>query len=512
MKRYFYFLLFALTAMVFTGCSSDDDFTPDTPEGETFTASIEEASRTMLNGRKVTWLEGDVVNFRTAQAKVVAPYSVAPIGDGSTGLLSPAGTNKPKTNPYEAYYPKGVWAKNQQGVYTSALDYRQDYESENDISGVNPMYAKSSTTLLTFKNICGMLKLKLKGTAKVSRIQVTDGDYSLSGSFSLNNDMAVISSDAIRAGVYLNCGEGIQLTPEGKDFCISIPAGRTYNKLVIKVYDTDEGYYTMRISNATVDRNNVYTIEKTPKFKPVPAPVMPGAFSVSDDNGKTIRYVYFSRGNLYWDAIREQFDLEVNQQDYSPVPSTGHWAIYDPTHVNHFFYTADPEKSYKPTFNPSGDADTLFAHGMEMYGTKWQVLTENEWKYLFTRLSTDRKYLYAGKAVEIDNEYVIGMFLYPDDYVGNKDEDTWKEIEDAHIVILPVSGGARAQSNLGSTIASIGQQGTYMANKLRSGGTTGGYYFKTLNNGKDWTKTTIAFERNCGLAIRLVTEENPNEK
>ncbi len=433
------------------------------------------------------------------------------------GLLSPTGTNKPKTNPYEAYYPKGVWAQNQQGVYTSALDYRQDYESENDISGVNPMYAKSSTTLLTFKNICGMLKLKLKGTAKVSRIQVTDGDYSLSGSFSLNNDMAVISSDAIRAGVYLNCGEGIQLTPEGKDFCISIPAGRTYNKLVIKVYDTDEGYYTMRISNATVDRNNVYTIEKTPKFKPVPAPVMPGAFSVSDDNGKTIRYVYFSRGNLYWDAIREQFDLEVNQQDYLPVPVRGYWAHYDPSHVCHFYFSPDPAKSYANTYDSKGEktTDIIFAHGMEMYGTTWQVLTQNEWVYLMNRVSAvNGKALAAGKAVEIDNEYVIGMFLYPDDYVGNKDEDTWKEIEDAHIVILPVSGGARADAGDGSTMSSIGQQGTYMGRKLISWNTTtyGGYYFKTYDQGIVWERNTISFNRSNGISIRLVTEENPNEE
>ncbi|MCQ2114113.1 MAG: fimbrillin family protein [Bacteroidaceae bacterium] len=514
MKKYFYFLLFALTAMVFTGCSSDDDFTPDTPEGETFTASIEEASRTMLNGRKVTWIEGDAVNFATTATTLAAPYSVTPLGDGSMGLLSPTGTNTPKT-PYEAYYPESIWAKNEQGKYSSALNYRQDYESENNISKVNPMYATSETTYLTFKNICGMLRLKLKGTAKISRIMVSDGDHSLSGSFSLNNDMAVISStsEEMRTGVYLNCGEGIQLTPEGTDFCISIPAGRTYNKLVIKVYDTEDGYYTMRISNATVDRNNIYTIEKTPKFKPVPAPVMPGAFSVSNDDGKTIRKVYFSRGNMYWDAIREQFDLEVNQQDYSPVPLRGYWSVYDPTHVSHLFYTQDPEKAYGLTYDTSKDTktDTLFAHGMEMYGTKWQVLTENEWKYLFTRKGNG-KYLFAGKAVEIDNEYVIGMFLYPDDYVGNKDEDTWKEIEDAHIVILPVSGGARSHAGDGSTIASIGQQGTYMANKLRSNGSTGGYYFKTINKGKEWTKNTIAFGRGYGLAIRLVTEENPNEK
>ncbi|MCQ2114486.1 MAG: hypothetical protein MJY52_05425, partial [Bacteroidaceae bacterium] len=432
------------------------------------------------------------------------------IGDGSMGLLSPTGTNKPKT-PYEAYYPENVLTPGEWGSYFTALPSNQDYVGENNISGVNPMYATSKTTLLTFKNICGMLKLKLKGTAKVSRIYVTDGDYSLSGEFEMSSDMAVVKqSSQIRAGINIDCGDGIQLKPEGTDFCISIPAGKTYNKLVIKVYNTDEGYYTMRISNAKIDRNNIYAIEKEPKFKPIPAPVLPGAFSVSDDGGKTIRYVYFSRGNLYWDGDRGQFDLEINQQDYSPVPSTGHWAIYDPTHVNHFFYTADPKKSYKPTFNPSGDADTLFAHGMEMYGTKWQVLTEAEWGYLInSRLSADRKVLSAGKAVYIDNEYIIGYFLYPDDYVGNKDEDTWKEIEAAHIVILPLSGGAR---NSSGGVSSIGQQGTYMACKLR-GANTAGYYVKTDNGGTSFDKSSITFTRSgWAIPIRLVTEENPNEE
>lgn len=509
MKKYFYFLLFALTAMVFTGCSSDDDFVPETPKEDVFTASIEEASRTALNGRKVTWIDGDVVNFVTDSKYDCAPYDVTPIGDGGMGLLSPRSINQPK-KPYEAYYPADVWAPKEDGTYTSALPYRQDYDKENIISKVNPMYAKSDTTLLSFKNICGMLRLKLKGTAKVSRIQVTDGDNSLSGEFEMKNDMAVITANSskIRSGIYLNCGKGIELKPEGTDFCISIPAGKTYNKLVIKVYDSSGKYYTMRISGAAVERNNIYTIEMEPKFKDLPAPVMPGVFTVSNDEGETTRTVCFSRGNLYWDAVNEKFDLEVNQQDYLPIPVREKWAHYEPSHVSHFYYTKYPEKSYADAYGATGESrdDIIFAHGMEMYGTTWQVLTNNEWEYLIDgRVGTDGKPLAELKETEIDKEYIYGAFLYPDDYEGNRDEDTWKEIEAAHIVILPLSGDVRLNEGSGSTVQSIGERGTYMAKLKKLNGNPTAFCFDTRSG----TMNATTVQPNRGLSIRLVTPYNP---
>lgn len=117
-----------------------------------------------------------------------------------------------------------------------------------------PMRAVQATNnVLTFKPMCGLLRLKVSGDAAVNCIKVEDnkGIY-LSGYFNWDDNLgALIQRPATAAGVYfttLDCsnnGQGVALTAEGKEFYMVLPAGN-YSK-GLKVTITDRSHHTMTI-------------------------------------------------------------------------------------------------------------------------------------------------------------------------------------------------------------------------------------------------------------------------
>ena len=122
------------------------------------------------------------------------------------------------------------------------------------------MYAESSTTALSFKNLCGIVRLKVSTTQegkKVRKVSLS-ADKPLSGAFTILEDAAVVSG---AAGVSLDCGEdGIAIGAEAIPLFIAVPAG-TYNPLKITVITTDGEIQTRTSStDIVISRSKVTTI------------------------------------------------------------------------------------------------------------------------------------------------------------------------------------------------------------------------------------------------------------
>ncbi len=217
----------------------------DTFDPVVFTAFTETAAtKTALsgddgNGYEVHWESGDQIAIMGTNVGFFETSSTSSTGDFT--LVSGSDPGNPG---YRAYYPSTLLSSS---GWLQPLPAIQEYTAGNIVK--SPMYATSSTTSLEFKNICGIIRLILSTTQSditVSKIILT-ANQGMSGYFSLNNNVAVVSGTA---GVTLDCGSGVVLGSEPTPFYLSVPQG-DYTNLRIKVVTTD-GARQSKVANKTI--------------------------------------------------------------------------------------------------------------------------------------------------------------------------------------------------------------------------------------------------------------------
>lgn len=242
----------ALCLIALSSCQRETEFQDI---AGAFTATTESsATRTSLspNGDSfdVLWAKGDEITIVDAagQVGVYATESTT-----SQGVFAPKSGQEAVTPDFKAYFPATLYNDG-----TPTLPAVQTY-TENNIHTA-PMYAESSTTALSFKNLCGIVRLKVSTTQegkKVRKVSLS-ADKPLSGAFTILEDAAVVSGTA---GVSLDCGEeGVAIGAEAIPLFIAVPAG-TYNPLKITVITTDGEVQTRTSStDIVISRSKVTTI------------------------------------------------------------------------------------------------------------------------------------------------------------------------------------------------------------------------------------------------------------
>ena len=256
MKRNMIMLL-AAALFVVAGCKKDDK----TTEGEkmTFNAGFDNGNaKTEINGLDMSWNKGDAVmiNGKTFTADQ----------SGRNTTLSGERTFQ-EGGLYKAYFPASMYDNG-----TLTLPATQTYNGKN-LSGVNPMYAQSESTNLTFSNLCAMVKLQLTGSKTVKEIRVS-ADQPLSGEFEIaesgSNYKAVLKSKTGNAGVTLSCGTGVNLS-ENNVFYVALPEG-TYTNLKFFVETADNMCTSIDIPEASFEANVLRELVREPEFHTIVTP------------------------------------------------------------------------------------------------------------------------------------------------------------------------------------------------------------------------------------------------
>lgn len=110
------------------------------------------------------------------------------------------------------------------------LPAEQTYEENSFGNGTWPMVAVSEDNNITFKNVCGGIKLQLKGTHKVKSITIQGkNNEKLAGAATViaytdETKPAIVMDEGASTTVTLNCGEGVWLNEsEPTEFIISLP-------------------------------------------------------------------------------------------------------------------------------------------------------------------------------------------------------------------------------------------------------------------------------------------------
>lgn len=163
----------------------------------------------------------------------------------------------------------------------------QTYVENSFANGAFPMAAVSDNYDLTFRNVCGGIKLQLKGTQKVTSIKI-EGKNSekLAG----NADIIVFSDESLKpaitmasnalTSVTLNCGAGVQLNEStATEFIISLRPTTFSAGFTVVITDSDSKTHMAKTDKAnTVLRSSLLVM-------PI---IKVGSEYIPDEGGDTI--------------------------------------------------------------------------------------------------------------------------------------------------------------------------------------------------------------------------------
>lgn len=176
------------------------------------------------------WSRGDRIIISSSSSVPASSYFVTEDeGAGSAKFVydkSVSGNAKAKkADEWQAFYPASGYSF-ADGKHVLSLKSTQEYSESGFGSRAMPMAASSTTKELSFKNLCGICRLRissLKKDAYVNEIKLK-ADKNLYGSLYCTSASGswMMGKDGGNV-LTLNCGSGVKLSSEPKDFCIVLP-------------------------------------------------------------------------------------------------------------------------------------------------------------------------------------------------------------------------------------------------------------------------------------------------
>lgn len=273
-----------------------------------------------------------------------------------------------------------------------------------------------------------------------------------------------------------------------------------------------------------------------------PTGTINGKFTINEEGDQ----IYFSQGNLQYQASTNTWKFAENQYDYigdanSNISSTyegwidlfgwgtsGYHDSNDPYNVNYQPWSSS-DSELDNDYNTYGYGPSANMPDMNLTGTsanydwgvnnpisnggnianRWRTLTWTEWNYVLDTRNTPSGIRFAKAQVNDVN----GVILLPDDwttdtynlnntnnigasYISNVlNASQWVMIENAGGVFLPAAGG-----RFGTTVADVGSAGFYWLSSSNS--SCCAYYVYIYNFGI----YLVDYRRYLGRSVRLVCD------
>lgn len=491
--------------MTIVSCSKEND-------GDVqFKATMEDctdihAKTSLQSTGDLYWQDGDMVKIysNTANDDFAASGDFAASQSGSTNTVL-SGNVSLGNGPYKAIYPASI----AQSATTIMLPDAQT--NTNGSPDGFPMYAESNNRSLSFKNLCGLLKIVLpaKANTTLASAKLTVNEM-VSGTSTVSySNYSNVASTPTSGGntITVQCSQSLA---NGGVVWITLPAG-SYNGLDLEFTDNKGCVCTLthkdNASAVPVNRSQYTTIDLSSTsvtFLPTEG-VLNGEFSVSQS-----KKVRFSKGNLQYNVTNQTWQFADNQYDY--LGSNNNASSL----VDYFGYGNSTTLTF--TSNNDSDFQTWNDWGQNSItnggGTAniWSTLTSDEWGYLLGR-SNGTKY---GSAT-VDGKK--GFVILPDNWTTTPaglsftsgvssnnvySMDEWKDMEDAGAVFLPAAGNRPSST---SGISNVGNHGFYWTSTGYNDPTKA-YSFKFGGTGSSSYAYNANYEsnRHHGLSVRLVYE------
>lgn len=169
----------------------------------------------------------------------------------------------PENTALTALYPADAY-KFTDGKHTINIPENQTYRKNNISSGTMPMIAGATSRELSFRNVCGILRLRLntlEQDIRLSSIKVA-ADKGLAGPIATfkGTDVTWNNPDSETGhGITLSC-DGVALSPEPEDFHIVLPPGN-YSGFKIQLETDGPDKKTYRMDEVLeIERSAITTV------------------------------------------------------------------------------------------------------------------------------------------------------------------------------------------------------------------------------------------------------------
>ena len=290
-----------------------------TPESDLFVhIDNDDVTKTVIDeDNNILWESGDqILAFLDSKEGLAYQIKDSYIGK-SYGYFSKVSDLKPFEsslwpNGNVAYYPYSddvdISSSSSYADYTTltvTLPSVQKYAKGSFGNGVFPMVASSKDRNFSFRNICGGIKLQLKGTQRISSIKIEGKKYEkLSGAASVTTYIDKTKKPVIRmqgraeTSVTLDCG-GVSLNADTPtEFIIVLPPTDFTEGFTVTVTNTSGGRQVIETDKANqVLRSSLLVMPEVTVDIPVPETIEfnPDRYIVT-----TSDYTFVPSGDSFW--------------------------------------------------------------------------------------------------------------------------------------------------------------------------------------------------------------------
>ena len=437
-----------------------------------FTATVEHCTdasgKVLMDGNVLRWTDGDQIAVWGSDG--MGTYTTTNVGEYVTTFNFTEGDD-PGDPTYTAIYPASL-AQRQAVILLPPVQTSTDGSLQQF-----PMMARSSSSELVFKNLCGALRLRLQATGKsVVGIELASGAIRLWGLHQLNYNngaptlsLVYPSNGNSSPEVMLSIVNPQDITT-AHDFYVSLPPATYGAGFTIKIYASDGSVCTKTITSGhsfRIERSGIFTITLSGddlKFVP-DAGTLNGEFSVSPT-----KKVRFSQGNLMYSIFGTHTVADGGRVE-------GTWSF----RYNQYYRSSDMEGSSNSNystpwkddfrwgksgwnndaFSNSSDGDLTGPYAYADWGVynailnggnqpqQWRTLSYDEWDYL---LNQRRGHSVKWGIADINGYY--GLILLPDSWslptgidfnegaalsgavLNRYTTQQWKQLEEAGAVFL----------------------------------------------------------------------------
>lgn len=167
-------LFLGIFLLLLAGCQQDD-LVPFKDQDKSLksvraTTSSVVKSRTSLSGNSVIWENGNAIGIFSDVSDSIARYDLT----GMSGDEAQFESSKPvRGNTFYAFYPYAADAMISGTNVSFRLPAEQSFNFDSFASGVCPMVAQSTTNSFRFLQVCGLVRLNLKGNMNIQSISLS---------------------------------------------------------------------------------------------------------------------------------------------------------------------------------------------------------------------------------------------------------------------------------------------------------------------------------------------------
>lgn len=262
MKKIFTYICAAFLVLGFASCAKESISTTEEPIGMTILATLDEETDTKTSlmgddekGYKVVWNAGDViaVHYNNSMCNFTLTS-----GAGTTTAEFTAAQSLPDGT-YDAYY----------GVEYNSTEHLivlpRNVEKVSTPMKASLTITNGMASVARFKNLCGLVRLKVTGYGKITSVLVHDYEKYISGPFDVDSDgRAVVKNHTISThGTVLDLDNpDAELSSTPQYFYLPLPEG-DYSNVMVRFIGPVGGHCDMTLNSGktlSIKRSEIYPL------------------------------------------------------------------------------------------------------------------------------------------------------------------------------------------------------------------------------------------------------------